>query len=175
MQNPPPLLSESDARRRRIGVALILGLATLAGLWLLVVVGRDWLAYRAAASWPTVPGEIISATIEPLPGAADGADGFGVVVRYRYMVNGVAYESDRLRRQGEERFTSRAAAAEVLAGYLPGDGRGVTVRHDPADPASAVLRVTPPIYLLLFVGLYWAILLAFLIPRLRRLVTRARP
>lgn len=172
MQNPSPPLSESDARRRRIGVGLILALATLAGLWLLVVVGRDWLAYRAAAAWPTVRGEVISATIEALPGAADGADGFGVVVRYRYAVDGRSYESDRLRREGAERLTTLEAAAEVLAGYLPGNGDSVTVRYDPANPATAVLRITPPVYLLLFVGFYWAILLAYLIPAIRTAVGR---
>jgi hypothetical protein len=167
MQQPVPDQSEADARRRRLGVRLILGLAALAGLWLLVVVGREGLAYRAAAGWPAVAGEVISATVEALPGAADGADGYGVVVRYRYTVDGRTYESDRLRRAGAERLTTRAAADEVLASYLAG-GRAVTVRYDPADPATAVLRITPPIYLFLFVAVYWGILGLFVYRMTRR-------
>lgn len=167
MQNPPPPLSESDARRRRIGVGLILALATLGGLWLLVVVAREGLAYRTAAGWPVVEGEVIQATVETLPGAADGADGYQVRIRYRYTVDGRTYESDRLRREGGERLTSQAAAEEVLASYV-GEGRQVVrVHYDPADPATAVLRITPPVYLLLFVAVYWAILLVFLIPAIR--------
>ena len=161
----PP--TEADDRRRRIGIALVLGAFTLGGFYLLWVVAADLRDYRAATSWPNVAADVISASIEDLPGAADGADGFGVVLRYRYQVNGQTYESDRLRREGGERFTTREAAEEVLRGYLPGDGRTVTARYDPADPGTAVLSIGPPIYLLLFVAFYWAILLVFLIPAVR--------
>ncbi len=167
-------------RRRRIGIALVLGFFTLGGIWLLAIVARDLLDYHEASQWPTVSAELIGSTIEELPGAADGATAYGVVVRYRYTVAGQTYESDQLRREGAERFTTREAAAEVLAGYLrgnrpDGDGSPFSVYVNPADPTDSVVNVAPPTYLLLFVAFYWAILLVFLIPAVRTWWQRRGP
>lgn len=159
---------QTDDRRRRIGIVLVLGLFALAGVWLLWVVAVDLVAYRRALTWPTVSADVLSAGVEVLPGAADGDDAYGVDLRYRYVVDGRAYESNRLRREGTESYSTRAAAEEVLAGYLAGGGQTVTVHYDTADPETAVLNVAPPSYLLLFVVFYWSALIFFTLSVVRK-------
>ncbi|MEZ4519070.1 MAG: hypothetical protein R3C44_20385 [Chloroflexota bacterium] len=46
-------------------------------------------------------------------------------------------------------------------------GSGVVAYYNPVNPAEAALNLRPPVYLPLFVGFYWIILLVFLIPALR--------
>lgn len=166
MNSPNPEPDPADLRRRRVGTLLVLGLFVVGGLWLLGVVAAELAGWQAARAWPVVPAQVVDAGVVAVAADETNEAGYRVALRYRYVVGGQAYESDRLRREGTESFGTQAAAEEVLAAYL---ARVPFVAHvDPTDPATVVLSVGPPVYLLLFVGFYWAALLGFLVAYRRR-------
>ena len=126
-----------------IGLAL-LGAATIAfGVHLVMKA-------RAAASWPSVTGVVARATVEVRSGSTTRFDSpadrerkssFTPVVHYRWSVDGRSYTGSRYRIGGGSslgRFPTRAEAQAALDRYAP--GQPVTVFHDPADPAEAVLQ-----------------------------------
>ena len=88
-------------------------------------------------SWPTVEGQIVSSRIEiPATRISDDEPDCRVNVRYRYQVNGVDYECDRIGFGGPEDMTEIAAEA-VVAKYAA--GARVRVHYDPKHPGRAVL------------------------------------
>ena len=98
-----------------------------------------WQAWYAFASrrWPTVPGRIILAGVELANGFPNG---FWPRVRYQYSVNGVAFESTRLRFGGGNPFSAEDASSElrpeIMAGRAP-------VHYDPRDPRRSCLISGP--------------------------------
>ena len=88
-------------------------------------------------SWPSVQGQIISAGIEiPNVRISDEEPDCRVNVRYRYRVNAVDYECDRIAFGAPEDMTQIAAEA-VVAKYAT--GAAVRVHYDPKHPGRAVL------------------------------------
>jgi hypothetical protein len=88
-------------------------------------------------SWPAVEGQIISSAIEiPKTRISDDEPNCRVNVRYRYQVNTVDYECDRIGFGGPDDMTQIAAEA-VVAKYAP--GASVRVHYDPKHPGRAVL------------------------------------
>jgi hypothetical protein len=59
----------------------------------------------------------------------------GARVRYRYTVDGIDYESDRIRLVEK---LWRDQRSEIVARYP--EGRRVTVAYDPSDPSQAALE-----------------------------------
>jgi hypothetical protein len=111
-----------------VGIFYVVGIGLFATTLL-----NAWRSTRAGR-WPTVSGTINQLQLEEHPGE-DGSR-YEVKVRYAYAVDGVAYEGTRLafgygksggRKQHEEIERKLQAAQEV------------SVRYDPADPATSCL------------------------------------
>jgi len=118
---------KSTARRwHRLAVASFVLGAVSCGL----VAWNGWWVLHSPG-WPAVPGTILSAELQvPGRGGPDRAR-----IRYRYTVQGQAYESDRI---GYLLPVTDACARSWLAGRTA--GAAVTVHHDPRSPSRAVLQ-----------------------------------
>jgi hypothetical protein len=92
-------------------------------------------AARAAGSWPTTPGKILRCEVVESRGTKGGLK-YETKVEYSYTVAGASYTGTRLA-YGYEAGSGREAHQEI-ADRLTG-AKGVVVRYDPADAASAVL------------------------------------
>lgn len=140
------------------GAALGSGRAGLtsapSGVLLLVAIGMDLFGavlivvgflnhQRAsdAATWPGVPGTVLHSDITTTS-SRDSRNRqrtmYSPVVRYRYEVDGRAYESDRLGAAGTW-STSSIEEARADAARRP-VGSSVTVHVNPSDPSDACLE-----------------------------------
>lgn len=88
---------------------------------------------RASASWPSVQGTVVSATV--VERRRRGGPTFRPAIEYEYTINGTVYRSDRHRVIKNWRNTSWAG--DVVARHPPGSA--LNVYYDPSDPARAVL------------------------------------
>jgi hypothetical protein len=115
----------------------------------------SWHAWFAFASrrWPTVPGRVLLAGVYNM-------DGLPPVhaphVRYQYAVDGITYESTRLRFGGGSPFSHESARSDIRSGFSSGDLR---VYYDARNPKRACLIPGPnewtlalPILLLIIGG-----------------------
>ena len=145
-----------------------LGLLLLGILW---VAGFGYAHFRALAkaraaeSWPTAAGRVISSeVVEEESSDRDGGTStwYNPVVAYAYTAGGRELTGRRLR-FGNYRSATRKKAEAALAPYRA--GATVAVRYNPERPEECVLetRRPGPIYLamalfgLLFIafGLFW--------------------
>ncbi|MFO0796742.1 MAG: DUF3592 domain-containing protein [Gemmataceae bacterium] len=96
-------------------------------------------AEQEAAGWPVTPGVVVAQDTHPVnvPGPRRRGPGYRVSVRYRYEVNGRAYESDRYNASGGD--VDKATADDVQDRYRP--GAACDVYYDPDDPGRAYLVV----------------------------------
>lgn len=121
-----------DQLGKVIIAAFLLAMAVLA--W------RAWQIKQASPRWPSVEGEVLVSRARPYneqpyePEA--GKHDWMAEVRYRYSVNGVSHEGNRLQAFGRHYF-SREEAELALAPYPV--GARVKVFHDPARPDVSVL------------------------------------
>lgn len=121
-----------DQLGKVIIAAFLLAMAVLA--W------RAWQIKQASPRWPSVEGEVLVSRARPYneqpyePEA--GKHDWMAEVRYRYSVNGVSHEGNRLQAFGRHYF-SREEAEQALAPYPV--GARVKVFHDPAHPDVSVL------------------------------------
>ena len=126
---------------------------TIAGL-VTIAFGVAWLARavpilreaRAARSWMATTGTILCRDTRRSGRGTDAA--IVPVIRYRYTVDGIAYESERIT-VADEGFNSWKAAEQVLNRYA---SNTVEVRFNPARPAQAVLSLALPSYMSTVVG-----------------------
>ena len=101
---------------------------------------RAWQIKQASPRWPSVEGEVLVSRARPYneqpyePEA--GKHDWMAEVRYRYSVNGIGHEGNRLQAFGRHYF-SREEAEQALAPYPV--GARVKVFHDPARPDVSVL------------------------------------
>lgn len=97
-------------------------------------------AKKAAKSWLTTPGRIISSVVETRRERDMDGDRHTYhepKVTYAYQVNELSYQGDEI---GFGKRTMRQTKAEqIVAKYRQGDP--VTVYYDPADPAKTVLEM----------------------------------
>jgi hypothetical protein len=98
---------------------------------------------RASARWPAAPGRVVESGVEEVERGRFSHSPtvhYKARVRYRYRVDGRAYENDRICYDVANcgTGTGREAAAALAADYP--EGAAVRVRHDPAHPERAVLR-----------------------------------
>ena len=121
-----------DQLGKFIIAAFLLAMAVLA--W------RAWQIKQASPRWPSVEGEVLVSRARPYneqpyePEA--GKHDWMAEVRYRYSVNGIGHEGNRLQAFGRHYF-SREEAEQALAPYPV--GARVKVFHDPARPDVSVL------------------------------------
>ena len=104
---------------------LVIPGTALAG-WSSFVAARVWRARR----WPAVPGHIAAFVSSVRRSGRSGQPVYSFEVRYRYAVNGVAFEGRRV----------GFGALDVTPPGGAGPGMPVTVYYDPREPARAVLR-----------------------------------
>ena len=113
-----------------------------------------WSAWRSteAASWPTTDGTVTKTELK------ENSDGEGtsyqVQVEYSYAVAGNNYHGSRLA-FGYAGSSGREAHAEIHEKLKA--AKSVTVRYDPADPASSVLSfgVHRSIQLMIIFAITW--------------------
>lgn len=91
---------------------------------------------QASASWPSVPGQVISSTVTR-QSDSDGSVSFSPEVSYRYQVGSQSYQGRRIK-FGENAYGFRARAQSVADRYPV--GHSVSVYYDPADPNLSVLE-----------------------------------
>jgi hypothetical protein len=104
----------------------------------------------ASSSWPSTEGVILTSEVieERDRGVSTRARRkyvYRVAVSYRYSVNGVAYEADRVS------FASPTHAIEKMSERIAGKypkGKTVQVHYNPDDPGDAVLEPGAVTYLL---------------------------
>jgi hypothetical protein len=144
---------------------IVIGLIWFAGLtWAhMRAVGKA----RAAETWPTATGKVVSCDIV-VEESEDREGGtttwYNPIVTYAYSVAGRDLQGSRLR-FGNYRSASRKKAEACLAPY--GAGASTPVRYNPEKPEECVLETKQPgpVYLvmaafgLLFVamGVFWMI------------------
>lgn len=137
----PPISTATPPRSRRplVGFALAFG-----GIWTLVVMvfnvflGVTAVRSMQAASYPTVPGVVLSSEVEShLSGDDKRTRMYEARVRYQYVVNDTPYSGER-RRYGEVSSSESGTSRAAVERYAPGSA--VTVHYNPADPSDAVLE-----------------------------------
>lgn len=119
---------------------------------------------HASKVWPSVRGEILeSASVDYASGATDRPRINKPIarVRYRYTVDGVTYQGDRLTVNNElaSSQVGSGADANVLRSHWYREGDSVQVYYDPNKPSFAVLD--PGV--LYRNGMSWAFLMAFVL------------
>ncbi len=122
------------------GVAALL---ITVGLAALAFDGFQALEARRMAGWPAVPGRVVVSEIAPLPFPGRmmrNAPAARIV--YEYAVDGVAFTGERVGLPTRPVEAESEEGRRRLQAYPA--GAAVTVYHDPADPATAVLERDPP-------------------------------
>ena len=123
--------------------------STLFLLWFFLIAGLLSLLYsryglkliRASTTWPSVEGQVVSASVEHAGHFHKGPDYYASVT-YRYQVDGEVYTSNRYELiTGGRYYYNRDDAAEEIRPYPV--GASVQVFYDPSDPAQAVLSPGP--------------------------------
>ena len=93
---------------------------------------------KAAQSWPTTNGTILSSSLQWRSGA-HGTQSQEAVVIYQYQVSGQIYQG-RTVRAGEQFLTVRVPGqAQAIVSRYPA-GAQVTVYYNPANPSDAALE-----------------------------------
>ncbi|WP_108447306.1 DUF3592 domain-containing protein [Halomonas denitrificans] len=119
---------------------LLIAVAALAGA---VISARVAWRRRSASRWPEATARVTDTALEELGSpvqnreSPDQAHRYLARVRIAYRVDGREVASDNGRFDGAPTFPSREAAEAYLADYPP--GRTLTIRHDPAEPARALI------------------------------------
>ena len=93
---------------------------------------------KAAESWPTTQGNVLSSSLQWRSGA-HGARSQEAVVIYQYQVNGQTYQG-RTIRAGEQYLTVRLPGqAQAIVSHYPA-GTQVPVYYNPTNPSDAALE-----------------------------------
>lgn len=126
-----------------VAVAMILvGVLWVAGFaWVhMRAVGKA----RAAESWPTAPGRVVSCRVdveESTDSDGNGSTWYNPVVTYGYTVGDRELQGTRLR-FGNYRSASQKKAEAALAPYAVGSAP--VVRYNPQKPEECVLETKKP-------------------------------
>jgi len=99
---------------------------------------------KAAESWPTVSGRVVSCRVdveESTDNDGNGSTWYNPVVTYGYAVGGRELQGTRLR-FGNYRSASRRKAEAAIAPYTA--NTAPLVRYNPDKPDECVLETTKP-------------------------------
>lgn len=120
------------------------------GLFGLALIFAGWTGLRSGAlhfrlartsrRWPEVTGRVLSAQVEPENWNDPELTIYEPRVTYAYVVNGVAYTSNRVT-VNDYGYRSWDDAEQVVATYAPGP---VAVHYDPMAPQSSLLSTAGP-------------------------------
>ncbi len=109
-------------------------------MWLAGSSIRDFVRQRASKKWPSIEGEVVSATVRQTTSTSSERDTTFYLpqVEYAYSVGGQRYSSHQIGFGGSSARPSPQEADAVIHKY-PTGGR-VQVYYDPKHPATAVLE-----------------------------------
>lgn len=136
-------------------IVSLFGAVTLVGG--LYLCWQAWFAF-ASRFWPTTQGRVLTGGLYSAPGFPPA---YSAQVHYEYSINGIRYESKRLRFGGVNPFSYRAAESELTVMIRTGK---LSVHYDPARPERSCLiigsnewTIAAPAILLIFGALVLAI------------------
>jgi hypothetical protein len=170
-----PARPDTEIRRRLFGTRnhtpisrLVCGLLAGASLLMLSNGVADVVRITAMYRWPSVPGEVLSLSVEQGAQAAT----WEPRVRYAFQVDGKTYVNARLAVRSV-RFDRYLEAQDYLYRHWSaryGTGAMIAVRYNPANPTDSILdaQLTPRIGSLVGVGALLPILALALAMRLWR-------
>lgn len=115
-----------------IGVVLF-----VAGISLLYGLLKENKEAEKSLGWPSVKGEVASATIREKGRTARNRSSYQATIKYKYVVMQKSYLSQRVA-FGTKITGPRNWAQEIVDKYPKGSG--VTVFYDPKDPSIATLE-----------------------------------
>lgn len=133
----PPAPGQARALLGRLWI-VAMGLGVAAAGWVFVL--YLWGSYeraKAMEAWTEVPCMVVASSLEDGGLNQRGLPKYLVSVRFRYEIDGRAYESERLRRLTVEASDRRKAEARLRP--YP-EGLETVCYVDPADPSMAVLE-----------------------------------
>jgi hypothetical protein len=131
-------------------ITIIFGVIfTIWGSFLIYIAIKNILLFRKAKSIPSVMGTIESTTITTVKGSADDGNTYYPEVKYKYVVDGVLYESEGIDFIGQS-WPSREKAQSIINKY-PRYSQ-VRVYYKPENPKSSSLK-----YRLNLTIILWAI------------------
>ncbi len=112
----------------------------LVGVWLAWSALRDLLLKRASKHWPSIEGEVVSATIREMGSTTNGRNTTFYLpqVEYAYSVGDKRYTSHQIGFGGGRALPSQQEADVVIHKYPAGER--VKVYYDPSRPGPAVLE-----------------------------------
>ena len=90
-------------------------------------------------SWPTVKGDIIDSGANRVHKVQTGKSKWEAHVNYKYSVNEMEYENDRVKFGVDLSYDSYQLALKSISGY-PSGGR-VPVYYDPINPQNSTLEI----------------------------------
>ena len=127
-------------KRKRSGFLVIFGLPFCAvGIYFLITTAYSFYDVMRMASWPQTQGELTSANTGS--SNSDHATTFQAAAQYRYWVDSIEYEGDRVAIHGGGdnvgQFQQRLGSQLELM-YL--NQEPVTVYYNPSDPSEAILN-----------------------------------
>ena len=98
----------------------------------------EWRAARAAASWPTAEGVVVSAGTATAEQRGRSLTYFdAVAVTYRYTAGGATLTGNQIDLSGRPLRADSPAGRDLVARLSP--GAAILVHYDPADPDRAIL------------------------------------
>lgn len=115
----------------------LLAFAVIGGLfWLIISASAK--KNKEAASWPQVPGKVVSSAVQSVRNSEDGGVTFEPNVVYTYSVDGQTFTGNKVHFSAF-RSTNKAEPQKTVDKYPA--GADVTVRYNPKKPKEAVLEI----------------------------------
>jgi hypothetical protein len=158
------LCTLEDSMKRGMGCV---GTTLFAGIFFVVGIAASYWGWtilrnaRISNGWPATQGEIIASSVR----ADTDEDGttYHADVTFSYVVEDHRYSSETVS-FGQYGSSNRKHAEEIVRTYQPGEK--VPVYYNPDEPKTAVLEpgVTTSSYMVLGIGLCFAILPAIIVP-----------
>ncbi len=117
---------------------LFIGAMAVAGVVIYRMSRRSATERRAAQSWPSVPGMVLSSSVQWRRGT-DNRDEQNAVVIYQYEVNGKSYQGQTIK-AGEQFLRVRMPGEDqAIVNRYPA-GASVMVYYNPSKPEEAALE-----------------------------------
>jgi uncharacterized protein DUF3592 len=127
------------------GGMVLCGSLSFCGILLMVGGFRDWRISTASANWPTTDAEIVGSEVVkrifPATRYSPSREDTTYKVSFRYAVNGKDYTSEATLAAGALQPASEGQPPGTVLSTTPDPAaraRFLTVRYDPADPATAI-------------------------------------
>jgi len=115
----------------------IVAIAVIGGIfWLIISASAK--KNKEAASWPQVPGKIISSEVQAVRDPQDNTFSYEPNIVYTYTVDGQTLTGNRVHFTAF-RSTSKAKPQQTVDKYPA--GADVTVHYNPQKPREAVLEI----------------------------------